>query len=104
MVLPPPQLPQSAHDVSIDNTAGQLSTAHSWTYPGFGCGALIRPQFAQSVLYSAAQNLAFYRVTHVSAVSGPLVGAAESEAARIVRNNFIQPTVNAFGYAWTASP
>jgi hypothetical protein len=99
VVLPRPQLPQSAHDVSIDNTASRpLSTAHSWTYPGFGCGALIRPQFAQSVLYSEAQSLAFYRVSHVSAVSGPLVGAAESEAAQMIRNNFIQPTVNAFGY------
>ena len=99
MVLPPPQLPRSAHDVGVDNTASRpLSTAHSWTYPGFGCGALIRPQFAQSVLYSEAQNLAFYRVTQVPAVSGPLVGAAESEAAQMIRNNFIQPTVNAFGY------
>ena len=99
VVLPQPQLPLSAHDVSIDNTASRpLSTAHSWTYPGFGCGALIRPQFAQSVLYSEAQSLAFYRVSHVSAVSGPLVSAAESEAAQMIRNNFIQPTVNAFGY------
>jgi hypothetical protein len=99
VVLPRPQLPQSAHDVSIDNTASRpLSTAHSWTYPGFGCGALMRPQFAQSVLYSEAQSLAFYRVSHVSTVSGPLVGAAESEAAQMIRNNFIQPTVNAFGY------
>ncbi len=99
MVLPQPQLPQSAHDVSIDNTASRpLSTAHSWTYPGFGCGALIRPQFAQSVLFSEAQGLAFYRVRHVPAVSGPLVGAAESEAVQMIRNNFIQPTVNAFGY------
>jgi hypothetical protein len=112
MVLPEPQLPQSAHDVSIDNTASRpLSTAHSWTYPGFGCGALIRPQFAQSVLYSVAQSLAFYRVRHLSAVSGPLVGAAESEAAQMIRNNFIQPTVNAFGYTldrftlgWSAAP
>jgi len=31
-------------------------------------------------------------------VSGPLVSAAESEAAQMIRNNFIQPTVNAFGY------
>ena len=99
MVLPQPQLPQSAHDVSIDNTASRpLSTAHSWTYPGFGCGALIRPQFTQSVLYSEAQSLGFDRVSHVSAVSGPLVAAAESEAAQMIRNNFIQPTVNALGY------
>ncbi len=59
MILPPPQLPQSAHDVTIDNTLSQpLDTQHSWTYPGLGCGALIRPQFAQSVLYSEAQDVA----------------------------------------------
>ena len=37
MVLPPPQLPQSAHDVTIDNILSKpLDTQHSWTYPGFG--------------------------------------------------------------------
>jgi|SRR5450755_793091 hypothetical protein len=112
MVLPPPQLPQSAHDVSIDNTLSRpLDSQHSWTYPGLGCGALIRPQFAQSVLYAEAQSLAFYRVNHVSQVTGPLIGAAETEASQMIRNNFIQPTVNAFGYTldsftlrWSATP
>ena len=99
MVLPPPLLPQSAHDVTIDDTLSQpLDTQHSWTYPGLGCGALIKPQFAESVLYAQAQNLAFSRVTHMPAVTRPLVGAAESEASQMIRNNFIQPTVNAFGY------
>ena len=112
MVLPPPELPQSAHDVSIDNTLSQpLDTQHSWTYPGLGCGALIRPQFAQSVLYSQAQSIAFYRVNHVSQVTRPLIIAAESEAAQMIRTNFVQPTVNAFGYTldsftlhWSAAP
>ena len=112
MILPPPQLPQSAHDVTIDNTLSQpLDTQHSWTYPGLGCGALIRPQFAQSVLYSEAQDVAFYRVNHVSLVTGPLISAAETEASQMIRNNFIQPTVNVFGYTldrftldWSGAP
>ena len=112
MVLPPPQLPQSAHDVTIDNTLSRpLDTQHSWTYPGLGCGALIRPQFAQSVLYAQAQGIAFYRVNHVSQVTRPLIGAAETQASQMIRNNFIQPTVNALGYnldsftlGWSAAP
>ena len=44
MALPLPQLPQSVHDVSIDNTlSSPISTNHSWTYPGLACGALIQP-------------------------------------------------------------
>ena len=112
VVLPPPQLPQNAHDVTIDNTLSKpLDSEHSWTYPGLGCGALIRPQFAESVLYAQAQSIAFYRVSHVSQVTQPLINAAEAEAAQLIRNNFIQPTVNAFGYTldsftlrWAAAP
>ncbi len=34
MVLPPPQLPRSAHDVTIDNLPSKpIDTQHSWTYP-----------------------------------------------------------------------
>jgi hypothetical protein len=102
IALPQPQLPQSVHDVSIDNTLSQvISTEHSWTYPGFGCGVLLKPQFAQSVLYSQAQSMAFYRVNHVSSVTKPLISAAENEAVQIIRNNFIQPTLNALGYTLT---
>lgn len=103
MTLPDPQLPQSVHDVTIDNTLSTpVSTNHSWTYPGLGCGVLIKPQFAQSVLYSDAQSEAFYRVNHVSSVTRPLISAAESEATTMVRNNFIQPTLNALGYTLTS--
>jgi hypothetical protein len=99
VVLPQPQLPQSVHDVSIDNLPSKpVSTQHSWTYPGFGCGVLLRPQFAQSVLYAQAQQLAFYKSTHTRQITGPLISAAETEAAQTIRNNFIQPTLNAFGY------
>jgi hypothetical protein len=99
VALPLPQLPQSVHDVTIDNTlSAPVSTDHSWTYPGLGCGAIIRPQFAESVLYSQAQSLAFYRVSHVSSVTRPLIGAAQNEATQMIRDNFIQPTVNALGY------
>lgn len=111
IMLPAPQLPQSVHDVTIDNTVSQpVNSQHSWTYPGFGCGVLIRPQFQQSVLYSQAQIVAYQQVTHDPQISQPLVAAAESEAVQMVRNNFIQPTVNAFGYTlskftivWTAA-
>jgi hypothetical protein len=112
MVLPPPQLPQSVHDVSIDDTLSKpIDTQHSWTYPGFGCGALLRPQFSQSVLFSLAQQIAFNKAAHVTAVTQPLISTAEAQASQIIRNNFIQPTVNAFGYAldsftihWAAAP
>jgi hypothetical protein len=99
LMLPQPQLPQSVHDISVDNTLSRpLDTQHSWTYPGFGCGALIKPQFSDAVLYSQAQNLAFYQATHNPQVTRPLIVAAETEAAQIIRDNFVQPTVNALGY------
>jgi hypothetical protein len=112
MVLPRPQLPQSVHDVTIDNVPSRpIGTQHSWTYPGLGCGLILRPQFAQSVLYSQAQYIAFYKATHVAQVTGPLVRTAEGQALQTIRNNFIQPTVNAFGYTldrftlrWAAAP
>jgi hypothetical protein len=99
MVLPRPQLPQSAHDITIDNIPSKpLDVQHSWTYPGLACGVLIRPQFTESVLYAQAQQIAFYKADHSAAVTGPLVRAAETEATQTVRNNLIQPTVNALGY------
>lgn len=112
MVLPRPQLAQSVHDVTIDNIPSKpVDTQHSWTYPGLGCGAVLRPQFPESVLYSQAQGIAFYRANHVPQVTQPLLAAAESQAAQVARDNFIQPTVNAFGYRldqftlrWAAGP
>jgi hypothetical protein len=102
MALPVPQLPQSVHDISVDNTLSQpVSASHSWTYPGVGCGVLIRPQFAQSVLYAQAQSVAFYQATHLASVTDPLIRAAENEATVMIRDNFIQPTVNALGYKLT---
>jgi hypothetical protein len=103
MALPDPQLPQSVHDVTIDNTlSAPVSTSHSWTYPGLGCGTLLQPQFTQSAVYAGAQQEAFSRVRNVSSVTRPLISAAESEATTMVRNNFIQPTLNALGYTLTA--
>jgi hypothetical protein len=112
MVLPLPQLPQSAHDVTIDNIPSKpIATQHSWTYPGFGCGVLLRPQFPDSVLYSEAQTIAFDKSQHAPDITRQLVSAAETQAVRTIRDNFIQPTVNAFGYAldrftirWAAAP
>ena len=99
IVLPPPQLPQSVHDVTVDNTMSHpVDVQHSWTYPGLGCGALIRPQFSVSVLYAQAQNLAFAQARNNPNITGPLIKAAEAQAALIIRNNFVQPTVNALGY------
>ncbi len=99
MVLPLPQLPQSVHDVSIDDMPSKpIATQHSWTYPGFGCGVLLRPQFTDAVLYSEAQQIAFYRSTHLPQITRPLINAAETEAVQTIRDNFVQPTVNAFGY------
>jgi len=64
MTLPSPQLPQSVHDITVDDTLSQpVASDHSWTYPGFGCGVLMRPQFTQSVLYGQAQQEAFSRAT-----------------------------------------
>jgi hypothetical protein len=102
IVLPPPQLPQSVHDIAVDDTQSHvISTDHSWTYPGFGCGALLKPQFSPSVLFGQAQNLAFYQATHDPQVTRPLISAAENEATQIIRDNFVQPTVNALGYTLT---
>jgi len=99
VVLPKPQLPQSVHDVTVDNTLSHpIDTQHSWTYPGFGCGGVIRPQFAESVLYSQAQSMAFSQARTNPQITRPLISAAETEAGQIIRNNFIQPTVNALGY------
>ena len=99
IVLPPPQLPQSVHDVTVDNTLSHpIDVQHSWTYPGLGCGALIQPQFSVSVLYGQAQNLAFAQVRQNPQITGPLIRTAEAQAAQIIRNNFVQPTVNALGY------
>ena len=103
IVLPQPQLPQTVHDISVDDTVSRpLDTQHSWTYPGLGCGALIKPQFSDAVLYGEAQNLAFYQATHNSQVTQPLIAAAEAEAGQIIRDNFVQPTVNALGYTLTS--
>ncbi len=112
IALPVPQLPQSVHDITVDNTLSQpLNVQHSWTYPGLGCGVLIKPQFDQSVLYAQAQQEAFNRATTDPAVTRPMVIAAQNEATKIIRDNFIQPTVNALGYKlasfsirWVAEP
>jgi hypothetical protein len=112
LVLPEPQLPQSVHDISVDDTwSHPLDTQHSWTYPGLGCGTLIKPQFGDSVLYAQAQNLAFYQATHNPQVTRPLIAAAKAEAVQIIRYNFVQPTVNALGYrlarfsiTWAGAP
>jgi hypothetical protein len=99
MTLPPPQLPRSAHDVVIDNIPSRpLASQHSWTYPGLGCGAILRPQFPESVLYAQAQQIAFYKAAHSATITRPLIASAETQASRTIRDNFIQPTVNAFGY------
>ncbi len=99
MALPLPQLPQSVHDVSIDNTLSQpIATDHSWTYPGLGCGEIIKPQFAESVLYAQAQTEAYDQATTLPSVTGPLIAAAEKEATIIIRDNFIVPTVSALHY------
>ena len=99
IVLPQPQLPQSVHDVTVDNTLSHpIDVQHSWTYPGLGCGALIRPQFSVSVLYGQAQSLAFAQVRQNPQITRPLINAAEAQATQIIRDNFVQPTVNAFGY------
>jgi hypothetical protein len=99
MVLPQPRLPQTVHDITIDNLPSRpIATQHSWTYPGFGCGVVLRPQFPPSVLYPQAQQIAFYKATHVPGVTRPLIGSAENEATQTIRGSFIQPTLNALGY------
>ena len=112
IVLPAPQLPQSVHDITVDDTLSHvIATDHSWTYPGFGCGALLQPQFSPAALFGLAQNQAFTQATQNPAVTRPLVSAAENEAAQIIRDSFVQPTVNALGYTlvgftlqWAGTP
>jgi hypothetical protein len=54
-----------------------------------------------SVLYAQAQTLAFNQARTNPSITRPLISAAESQADQMVRNNFIQPTVNALGYTLT---
>jgi hypothetical protein len=99
MSLPLPQLPQSVHDVSVDNTLSKpVSSDHSWTYPGLACGAIVKPQFTDTVLYAQAQQEAFTQATTVTSVTKPLVAAAEKEASTIIGGNFVTPTLNALNY------
>jgi len=103
MVLPAPQLPQSPHQVTVDTMASRpVSVQHSWTYPGLGCGTVLRPQFPQSVLYAEAQRMAYARARSLPQVTRPLISSAEAMATRTIRDNFVQPTVNALGYRLTA--
>jgi hypothetical protein len=102
LALPLPQLPQSVHDVSIDNTLSKpVSSDHSWTYPGLACGVLIKPQFSQSVLYAQAQSEAFQQATTLKSVTQPLIAAAERQAGTIINGNFITPTLAALNYKVT---
>jgi len=102
LALPLPQLPQSVHDVSVDNTLSKpVSSDHSWTYPGLACGVLIKPQFSQSVLYAQAQSEAFQQATTLKSVTQPLIAAAERQAATIINGNFITPTLAALNYKVT---
>jgi len=99
LALPLPQLPQSVHDVSIDNTLSKpVSSDHSWTYPGLACGVLLKPQFSQSVLYAQAQSVAFKQATTLKSVTQPLIAAAERQADTIIDGNFITPTLAALNY------
>jgi hypothetical protein len=99
MTLPSPQLPQSASDVTINDIPSKpIDTQHSWTYPGLACGLVLRPQFSPSVLYAQAQQIAFYKAVHSPAITTPLIAAAETQATQTIKDNFVQPTVNAFGY------
>ena len=43
---------------------------------------MLRPQFAESVLYAQAQQIAFYKSTRVPQITRPLISAAETEAAQ----------------------
>jgi hypothetical protein len=63
---------------------------------------LLKPQFPESVLYSQAQTIAFYKATHSPQITRGLVSTAETEATQTIRDSFIQPTVNAFGYTLDA--
>jgi hypothetical protein len=99
MVLPSPQLPQSASQVTINNIPSKpVDVQHSWTYPGLACGLVIKPQFSPSVLYAQAQQIAFSKADHDPQITTPLIEAAENQATTTIRDNFVQPTVNAFGY------
>jgi hypothetical protein len=99
ITLPDPQLPRSVHDVSVDNTLSEpVSTDHSWTYPGLACGAIIKPQFSDSVLYAQAQQEAFQQATTLTSVTRPLIAVAEQEATKIIGNNFVTPTLNSLNY------
>ena len=101
------------HDVAIDNIPSKpMDTQHSWTYPGFGCGVVLRPQFSAvgAVRAGPADRLLQGRARSTGHAAADQA-RAEAEATQTIRDNFIQPTVNAFGYTldrftvrWAASP
>ena len=110
---PQPQLPQSVHDVTIDDIPSKpIATQHSWTYPGFGCGVLLRPQFAESVLYAQAQQIAFYKSTHVPQITRPLIARGRDRrpprpsgtASSSRRLNAFGYTLESFTITWAKAP
>ena len=60
---------------------------------GFCCALSSRPRS-----HPEAQQIAFYRSRHDPQITRPLIATAESQAAQTIRDNFIQPAVNAFNY------
>ena len=112
LVLPQPQLPQSVHDITVDDTFSHRSTPSTAGRIRASAAARCSSRSSPlSVLYGQAQNLAFYQATHNPQLTRPLVSAAETEATQIIRDNFIQPTVNALGYSlsgftlrWSGAP
>jgi hypothetical protein len=127
LALPTPTLP-TVHQVSVDNTlSGTFGKPdHSWTYPGFGCGGLLNPHFSNDEMGKLMQQIAFalatgqaVKIDGVKMVSGTpsgvissqVIASAEAEAKKMFTDDFIGPTVRAYGdkltslnIIWVPSP
>ena len=61
----------------------------------------VKLKFSVAVLYGQAQSLAFSQARNNPQITRPLISAAEAQATQIIRDNFVQPTLNALGYNLT---
>ena len=67
MALPLPQLPQSVHDVTVDNTLSKPIYRSQLDLPGLRLRRAAPAAVRAVGLYAQAQDLAFYQATSLPA-------------------------------------
>ena len=98
---PPPAASRRPRTTSrIDNLPPPAARVpqHSWTYPGFGCGAAAPAAVRPVGAVPAAQTCLLPGGARVRG-ERPARRRGRSEAAQMVVDDSVRPTVDAFGYA-----